>query len=105
MDLRNRGTEQGTQQRGNPFPPPLGVIEAIHATSRGTTVVGWRGVLTVAPRVNCSGKQPPEKKMKIGQEPIAFNDDDLEGTIQSHDDALVVMARINGFIVKRVIVD
>ena len=24
--------------------------------------------------------------MKIGREPIAFNDDDLEGTIQPHDD-------------------
>ena len=29
----------------------------------------------------------------------------MEGTIQLHDDALVVTARINGFIVKRVIVD
>ena len=37
--------------------------------------------------------------------PIAFNDDDLEGTIQSHNDALVVTARINGFIVKRMMVD
>ena len=43
--------------------------------------------------------------MKIGREPIAFNDDDLEGTIQPHDDVLVVTARINGFIVKRVMVD
>ena len=43
--------------------------------------------------------------MKIGREPIAFYDDDLEGTIQPHDDALVVTARINSFIVKRVMVD
>ena len=43
--------------------------------------------------------------MKFAQEPIAFNDDDLEGTIQPHDDALVVTARISGFLVKRVMVD
>ena len=61
-------------------------------------------MLTVAPVGNCSGKQHLEKKMKIGQEPITFNDD-LEGTIQPHDDALVVTAWINGFIVKRVMVD
>ena len=29
----------------------------------------------------------------------------MEGTIQLHDDTLVVAARINGFIVKRVLID
>ena len=43
--------------------------------------------------------------MKLTWEPIAFNDDDLEGTIQQHDDNLVVIARINGFIVKMVLID
>ncbi|XP_030942110.1 uncharacterized protein LOC115967190 [Quercus lobata] len=43
--------------------------------------------------------------MKFTREPIAFNDDDLEGIIQLHDDALVVTTKINGFIVKRVMVD
>nr|XP_023890742.1 uncharacterized protein LOC112002828 [Quercus suber] len=51
------------------------------------------------------GEWPFEKKLKLTREPIAFNDDDLEGTIQLHDDALVVTARINGFIVKRVLID
>lgn len=62
-------------------------------------------MLAVALMENCLDEQPPEKKMKIGQESIVFNDNDLEGTIQPHDDALVVTARINGFIVKRVMVD
>ena len=105
VDSGNRGTRQGAQQRGNPLLPPLGVIEVIHATPRGTTVARRRGVLTVALVENCSGEQPLEKKMKIGQESIVFNDNDLEGTIQPHDDALVVTAWINGFIVKRVMVD
>ena len=105
VESGNKGTKQGAQQRRNPLPPPLGVIEVIHAAPRSTAVVGRRGVLIVAPVGNCSGKQPPKKKMKIGREPIAFNDDDLEGIIQSDDDALVVMARINGFMLKRVMVD
>ena len=43
--------------------------------------------------------------MKFAREPLAFGDDDLVGTIQPHDDALVVMARISGFLVKRVMID
>ena len=64
-----------------------------------------RGVLVVVPTESCTGEQPSEKKLKYTWEPIAFNDDDLEGTIQPHNDALVVTARINGFIVKRVLID
>ena len=45
------------------------------------------------------------KKMKFAREPVSFDDGDLEGTIQPHDDALVVTARINGFLVKRVMID
>ncbi|XP_023924454.1 uncharacterized protein LOC112035848 [Quercus suber] len=43
--------------------------------------------------------------MKPTKEPIAFDDSDLEGTVQPHDDALVVSARIGGFLVKRVMID
>ena len=50
-------------------------------------------------------ERPSEKKLKYTREPIAFNDDDLEGMIQPHDDALVVTTQINGFIVKRVLID
>ena len=43
--------------------------------------------------------------MKFAREPISFNNDDLKGTIQPHDDALVVTTQISGFLVKRMIVD
>ncbi|XP_030924793.1 uncharacterized protein LOC115951786 [Quercus lobata] len=43
--------------------------------------------------------------MKFAREPVSFDDGDLEGTIQPHDDVLVVTARINGFLVKRVMID
>ena len=86
MDSGNRGTREGAQQRGNLLSPhllssPLGVIEVIHAAPRGTVMTRRRGVLTVVLVEECSGEPPSEKKMKIAREPIAFNDDDLEGTI------------------------
>lgn len=49
--------------------------------------------------------EPPRKRIKPTQEPIAFNDNDLEGKTQPHDDALMVATWINGFILKRVLVD
>ena len=49
--------------------------------------------------------QPPTKRTKGRLEPIAFDDEDLEGTIQPHDDALVIAAWISGFLVKRVMID
>ena len=56
-------------------------------------------MLIVVPVGDCLGEQLPEKKMRVGRELIAFGDEDLEGMIQSHDDALVVTVRINGFLV------
>ena len=64
-----------------------------------------KGVLAVVLVEDYLSKQPTEKKMKFTWEPIAFNDDDLEGTIQLHADALVVTTRINSFKMKRVMVD
>ena len=57
------------------------------------------------PVENGSGKWPPEKKLKVAREPISFNDDDLEGTIQPNNNALMLSARIKGFLVKWVMVD
>ena len=102
---RNQETAQGTQPRGNPFLPPLGVIEVIHVASTGTLVTQRKGVLTVVPMENGQDEQPFEKRLSYTRESITSNDNDLEGMTQPHDDALVVTARINGFIVKRVLVD
>ena len=105
LDSGDRIVGQDTRQRGNPLPPPVGVIEVIHVTP-GKPISGRRkGVLTIVPVEDNPDLQLPGKKMKFAREPISFDDDDLEGTIQPHDDALVVTARINGFLVKRVTVD
>ena len=81
------------------------MIEVIHTVSRGTLVSKRRGILALALAKGCVSEGPFEKKLKLTWKPIAFNDVDLEGTIQLHDDALVLIARINGFIVKRVLID
>ncbi|XP_030922922.1 uncharacterized protein LOC115949785 [Quercus lobata] len=99
VDSADREADQGVQQKRNPLPPPLGVIEVIHTTPRGTAAA--KGVLTVA----CTEGESPEKRMKVGRLTISFGEEDLEGTIQPHDDALVVTARISGFLVKRVMID
>ena len=62
-------------------------------------------MLTVVPVEGNPDLQSPGKKMKFAREPVLFDDDDLEGTIQPHDDALMVTARISGFLVKRVMID
>ena len=104
-DSRNQEAGQGARPQGNPLPPPLGVIKVIHAASRGTLVSKRRGVLVVVLVESCKSEQPSKKKLKYTPKPISFNDDDLKGTIQLHDDALVVTTRINGFIVKRILID
>ena len=105
LDLGDRVAGQDTWKRGNPLPSPVGVIGVIHAAPEGLIVGRRKGVLTVVPVKSRLDVQPPEKKMKFAREPITFDDDDLEGTIQPNDDALVVTARISGFLVKRVMVD
>jgi len=68
-------------------------------------IITRKRVLTVAPKENCSEKRPPEKRIKVDRLPISFDEEDLEGTIQPHDDALIVTMRISGFLMKRVMID
>ena len=100
----NRGPGLGAQQKGNLISPPLGVIEVIQAMPGSTNTARIR-VFTVASTGDFSEDQPPTKRTKGQLEPIAFDDEDLEGMIQPHDDALVIAARISGFLVKRVMID
>lgn len=92
LEPRNQETRQNARLRGNPLPPALGVIEVIHVVSRGTSVTRRKGVLTVVPVKNCQDLLP--LTMKIWEEWPN----------------LMMMCwwlcpRINGFIVKRVLVD
>ena len=82
----------GHSAKGNSLPPPLGVIEVIHVAPGSLTIARRKGMLTAVPVEGCSGIQPSEKRINLARESIAFDDDDLERTIQPHDDALVVTA-------------
>ena len=48
-------------------------------------------VSTVVSRGDFSEDQPPIKRMKGQLDPIAFDDEDLERTIQPYDDVLVIV--------------
>ncbi|XP_023872624.1 uncharacterized protein LOC111985208 [Quercus suber] len=104
-DAGDRGIGQGAPQRGNLLPPPLGIIKVIHVVPKGLTIIGVKEMLIVASTGGSSVMPPPVKKIKPTQEPIAFDDSDLEGTIQPHDDTLVVTASVRGFVVKRIMID
>ena len=99
MDSADREAGQGVQQKRNPLPPPLGVIEVVHAALRGTATA--KRVMTVA----CTEGESPEKRMKVDRLNISFGEEDLEGMIQPYDDALVVTTWISGFLVKKVMID
>ena len=62
-------------------------------------------VMSVA-RLSTEDGGRESKRSKKGNSPVLrFSDEDKIGTIQPHDDALVVKLRIGGFDVKRVLVD
>ena len=58
----NRGPGLGAQQKGNPIPSPLGIIEVIHAVPGNTNTVETR-VSTMASTGDLSD-QPPTKRTK-----------------------------------------
>jgi len=57
-------------------------------------------------RISTEDNDRESKKAKKGASPmLGFSDEDKIGTIQPHDNALVVTLRIGGYDVKRVLVD
>ncbi|XP_030924813.1 uncharacterized protein LOC115951810 [Quercus lobata] len=105
MAPNDGATGQVSTAQRDTLPLPLGVIEVIHAALIGTSVSRCKGVLNVVSMENAECEARLEKKLKLAQGPIEFEDENLEGTTKPHDDTLVVTARINGFIMKRVFVD
>ncbi|XP_075658809.1 uncharacterized protein LOC142628641 [Castanea sativa] len=97
-----QGSNSGSiNQRNNSSRPPLGTINVILAAlgrigSCPTRVMSVSHILTEE-----SGYRP--KRIKGASPPIlGFLDEDKVGTIQLHDNALVVTLRIGNYDVKRV---
>ena len=91
--------------RGNVAPrPPLGTINVIFAALGRT-----RSCPSKIMSVSCcsdegSNSMPKRVKMNVPLV-LSFLDADKQGTIQAHDDALIVTFRIGGYDVKRVMID
>ncbi|XP_065616314.1 uncharacterized protein LOC136061866 [Quercus suber] len=91
---------QGDASRG----PPLGTINVIFAAPGRTGSCPFR-VMSVS---QCSeeGSSSRPKRARPGTSLVlGFSEKDKRGTIQPHDDALVVTIRIGGYDVRRVMVD
>ena len=82
----------------------MGTIHIILATL-GRTGFFPSGVLFVARLPAEDGEKESKRSKKGNSLMLGFSDEDKRGTIQPHDDALVVTLRIGGFVVKRVLVD
>nr|POE73409.1 hypothetical protein CFP56_08714 [Quercus suber] len=64
-----------------------------------------RGILSVATLFGAEVIDRLEKRLKVNRDQITFDEEDLEGMSQPHDDDLVVTSRIGGFLMKRVMID
>ena len=84
--------------------PPLGTINVIFAAPGRIGSCPSR-VMSVA-RLSSRGINQEPKRARVERSLVmGFSDEDKIGTIQPHDDALVITLRIGGYDVKRVMVD
>ena len=91
-------------ERENPSRLPLETINVIFA------VPGRMGscpskVMSVARLFPEDGNHEPKRAKLERPLVMGFSNEDKIGTIQHHDDALVIIVRIGGYDVKRVMVD
>ena len=98
------GWANSGSQREIPLVPPLGTINVIF-TAPGRTGSCLSRVMTVA-CLSSEDTSHESKRVRV-ERPLVmgFSDEDKIGTIQPHDDALLITLRIGGYDVKRVIVD
>nr|XP_023912888.1 uncharacterized protein LOC112024493 [Quercus suber] len=100
-----RGSQAGSTYQGDAFSgPPLGTINVIFAAPGRTRSYSSR-VMSVSHCMD-EGSSLMSKKVKTSTPLVLrFSDEDKAGTIQPHDDTLVVALKIGGYDVRRVMVD
>nr|XP_023893149.1 uncharacterized protein LOC112005128 [Quercus suber] len=91
-------------RRDNSSKPPLETINVVFAAPGRTGSLPSK-VMSVASSSTTDACQNPKRAKVSAQLVIGFSDEDKMGTIQPHDDALVITLRIGGYDVKRVMVD
>ena len=98
------GQTTSRSEREIPPRPPLGTINVIFAAP-GRTVSCPSRVMSVACLPSEDTSREPKRARLERPLVLGFSDEDKIGTIQPHDDALVITLRIGGYDVKRVMVD
>ena len=98
-DQTGLGAERDASSR-----PPLGTISVILAALGRTSSRPFQMMSIAQPFVGDSSFKPKRSRMKV-RPALNFSDEDKVGTLQPHDDALVVTLRIGGYDVKRVLVN
>ncbi|XP_050255174.1 uncharacterized protein LOC126701079 [Quercus robur] len=91
-------------QRDTSSRPSLGTINVILVAPRRTGSYPSRVMFVTPPPAEDSNPEPKRAKMEV-RPTLSFLNEDKVGTLQPHDDALVVTLRIEGYDVKRVLVD
>ncbi|XP_050277979.1 uncharacterized protein LOC126719475 [Quercus robur] len=99
-----QGQVNPESQRDTSLRPPIGTINDILAAPGRTGFCPSR-VMSVARLSTENDNRESKKAKKEASLMLGFSDEDKIGTIQPHDDALVVTLRIGGYDVKRVLVD
>jgi len=83
----------------------LGTINVIFTASM-RDFNSTSGVMMISSQSKVNEEGGPHKKIRLEEQPIlGFFEANKEGTIQPHDDALVVTLRIGGFDVKRAMIN
>ena len=99
-----KGNQMNSNSRKNAtYGPPLGTVNVIFATLGKTGSYPSRVMSVTRLSFEDGVLEPKRAKIQI-QPTLGFSDENKVGTIQPHDDALVVTLRIGGFDVKRVLV-
>ena len=98
------GQANSRSERETPSRPPLGTINVIFATPGRTGSCPSR-VMYVAHLSSEDTSHEPKRARLDRPLVMGFSDEDKIGTIQPHDDALVITLRIGGYDVRRVMID
>ena len=91
-------------QRDASVRPPLGTINVIFAALRRTGSRPSRMLSIAQPFIEDIPTDSKRSRMEV-QLALSFSDEYKVGTLQPHNDALVVILRIKGYDMKRVLVD
>ncbi|XP_030941707.1 uncharacterized protein LOC115973449 [Quercus lobata] len=100
----HQGQTHQEPQRDATLKPPVGTINVILAAP-GRTGARPSRVLSMSQLPARESQSEPKRARRNFHLALSFSEEDMDGTIQPHDDALVITLRIGGYDVKRVMVD